>query len=83
MMCFGLKYTEDIAFKNWLNRTPGQFELWCPSVFQELVEFTNSSYLDFFKNIDKEAINYETTAIHICAHMFFENTEVKQKWQAF
>ena len=22
MMCFGLKYTEDIAFKNWLNRTP-------------------------------------------------------------
>ena len=26
-----------------------------------------------------EAINYETNAIHLSAHMFFERTEVKQK----
>ena len=32
--------------------------------------------------MDKEAINYETFVLHISAHMFFENTEVKQRWQS-
>ena len=32
--------------------------------------------------MDKEAINYETSVLHISAHMFFENTEVKQRWQS-
>ena len=82
MKCFGLQYTEDVSFKNWLNRTPEQLKLWCPSDFQELLDFTDSSNLDCFKNMDKEAINYETSVLHISAHMFFENTEVKQRWQS-
>ena len=72
MKCIELNYTEDIAFKNWLNRTPEQLRLWCPSDFQELLDFTDSSNLDCFKNMDKKAINYETNAIHISAHMFLK-----------
>ena len=33
-------------------------------------------------SLDKEAINYETSVLHLSAHMFFEKTEVKQKWQS-
>ena len=29
--------------------------------------------------MDKEAITYETNALHLSAHMFFERQEVKQK----
>ena len=82
MKCFGLQYTDDVSFKNWLNRTPEQLKLWYPSDFQELLDFTDSSNLECFKNLDKEAINYETSVLHISAHMFFENTEVKQRWQS-
>ena len=38
MMCFGLKYTEDIAFKNWLNRKPERLNMWHPSDFQDLLK---------------------------------------------
>ena len=72
MRCFGLKYTEDIAFKNWLNRKPEQLNLWQPSTFQELLNFNDSSNLECFKNMDKEAINYETSVLHVSAHMVFE-----------
>ena len=71
MMCFGLKYTEEIVFKNCLKHEPEQLNLWYLSDFQELLNFTDSSDLECFKNMDKEAIKYETTAIHISAHMFF------------
>ena len=50
--------------------------------FQDLLNFTDSSNLECFKNLDKEAINYETSVLHISAHMFFENMEVKQRWQS-
>ena len=49
-----------------------------PSSFQEIENFEDASNLAVFKCLDKEAINYETTALHISAHMFFERTEVKQ-----
>ena len=32
--------------------------------------------------MDKEAINYETSVLHVSAHMFFERTEVKQKFES-
>ena len=76
----GLVFTEDIAFKNWLNRKPEMLKLKAPVNFQELVDFFDSSNLECFKCMDKEAINYETSALHISAHMFFKKTEVKQKW---
>ena len=82
MKCFGLQYTDDVSFKNWLNRTPQPLKLWCPSEFQELLDFTDSSNLECFMNMDKQAINYETSVLHISAHMFFENAEVKQRWQS-
>jgi hypothetical protein len=82
MKCFGLRYTDDISFKNWLNRTPEQLGLWHPSEFQELLNFTDSSNLECFMNMEKEAINYQTSVLLISAHMFFENAEVKQKWQS-
>ena len=82
MKCFGLRYTDDISFKNWLNRTPEQLSLWQPSEFQELLNFTDSSNLECFMNMEKEAINYETSVLHISAHMFFERTEVKQMLQS-
>ena len=50
-----------------------------PKSFQELEEFTGASNFQVFKSLDMEAINYETNAVHLSAHMFFERTEVKQK----
>ena len=49
-----------------------------PSTFQELENFEGASNLVVFRCLDKEAINYETTALHVSAHMFFERNEVKQ-----
>jgi len=76
--CFGLIFLEDTAFKNWLNRKPEDFGLLSPSSFQELENFEGVSNLVVFRCLDKEAINYKTTALHVSAHMFFERTEVKQ-----
>ena len=70
--CFGLIFSEDTAFKNWLNRKPEDFGVILPSSFQEIENFEDTSNLSVFKCLDKEAINYETTALHISAHMFFE-----------
>ena len=50
--------------------------------FSGAVELDDSSSLECFKNMDKEAINYETTDIQISAHMFLENAEVQQKCQS-
>ena len=83
MMYFGLVLTEDITFKNWLNRKPEQLNLWCPSDFQELLNFTDSSNLECFKNMDKEAINYETNGIHISAHMFLKMLKLNRNGKVF
>ena len=79
MKCFGLIYSEETAFKNWLSHEPEDLGLILPISFQELEEFTGASNLQVFKCLDMEGINYETNAIHLSAHMFFERTEVKQK----
>ena len=50
-----------------------------PVNFQELVNFSGSRDLECFKSLDKEAINYETSVLHVSAHMCFERTEVKQR----
>ena len=71
MKCFGLIYSEETAFKNWLNRKPEDLGLILPRSFQELEEFTGASNLQVFKCFDMEAINYETNAAHLSAHMFF------------
>ena len=49
-----------------------------PSTIQELENFEGASNLVVFRCLDKEAINYETNALHVSARMFFERSEVKQ-----
>ena len=78
---FGLIFTEDTSFKNWLNCKPEDLGFILPKSFEELENFVDGSNLEVFRCLDKEAINYETNALHLSAHMFFEKTEVKQKWQ--
>ena len=72
MQCFGLIFTEDTSFKNWLNRKPEDLGFILPTNFQELEDFDGGSNLEVFRCLIKEAINYETSAIHLSAHMFFE-----------
>ena len=79
MQCFGLIFTEDTSFKNWLNCKPEDFGCILPKNFQELEDFVDASNLEIFRCLDKEAINYETSALHLSAHMFFERQDVKQK----
>ena len=62
--CFGLIFSEDTAFKNWLNRKPEDFGLLFPSTFQELENFEGARNLVVFRCLDKGATNYETNALH-------------------
>ena len=80
MQCFGLIFTEDTSFKNWLNRKPEDLGFILPKSFEELENFVEGSNLEVFRCLDKEAINYETNALHLSAHMFFERQDVKQKF---
>ena len=77
MQCFGLIFTEDTSFKNWLNRKPEDLGFILPKSFEELENFVDGSNLEVFRCLDKEAINYETNALHLSAHMFFERQDVK------
>ena len=79
MQCFGLIFTEDTSFKNWLNRKPEDLRFILPTNFQELEDFDGGSNLEVFRCLNNEAINYKTSAIHLGAHMFFERQDVKQK----
>ena len=79
MKCFGLIFTEDKAFKNWVSCKPEDLGFISPTSFQKLEEFVGGSNLEVFRCLDNEAINYETNALHLSAHMFFERQEVKQK----
>ena len=74
--CFGLIFTEDTAFKNWLNRKPEDIGLIFPASFQELEKYEGANNLVVFRCLEKEAINYETNALHVSEHMFFERNEV-------
>ena len=80
MQCFGLIFTEDTSFKNWLNHKPEDLGFILPKSFEELENFSDGSNLEVFRCLDKEAINYETNALHLSAHMFFERQDVKQKF---
>ena len=51
-----------------------------PKSFEELENFVDGSNLEVFRCLDKEAINYETNALHLSADLFFERQDVKQKF---
>ena len=80
---FWLIFTEDTAFKNWRNHKPEDLGLIFPASFQELENFEGASNLEVFRCLEKEAIKYETNALHISAHMFFEKEEVKRDFNMF
>ena len=73
-------FSEDTEFKNLLHRKPEDLGLIFPASFQELENFEGASNLEVFRCLEKEAINYETSALHVSAHMFFERNEVKESF---
>ena len=76
--CFGLMFTEEDIKTNWINRKLGDLKTSLPTTFEELEQFKNGHLLECFLNLEKEAIDYETKALHFSAHMFFEKPEVKK-----
>ena len=72
-------FTEDTSFKNCLNCKPEDLVVIFPTNFQDLEDFDGGSNLEVFRCLNKQAINYETSAIHLSPHMFFERQDVKQK----
>ena len=79
MQCFGSVFTEDTSFNNWLTRKPEDLDFILPANFQDLEDFDGSNNLKVLRCLNKEAIHYKTSAIHLSAHMFFERQDVKQK----
>ena len=76
---FGLIFTEDTSFKNWLNCKPEDLGFILPTNFQELEDFVGGSNLEVCRCLDKEAINYEKNVLHLSDCMFFDRQDVKQK----
>ena len=76
--CFGLIFTKEDVKTSWVNRKLEDLKIVLPTNFEELEQFKDGHLLECFQNMDKEAINYETKALHFSAHMFFEKPEVKK-----
>ena len=77
--CYGLIFTEENAKLNWINRRFGDLNINLPQSFDELEQFKDGHLLECFKCLSKEAIDYETKALHFSAHMFFEKPEIKKE----
>jgi hypothetical protein len=69
-------YTEENAKLNWINRTLGDF----PQSFEELEQQKDGHLLECFKCLSKDAIDYETRALHFSAHMFLKNRKSKSNY---
>ena len=80
--CVGLLFTEEDVKTNWVNRKVGDLNIELPTTFEELEQFKNGHPLYCFLNTNKEAVIYETQALHFSAHMFFEKPEVKKALHA-
>ena len=79
---FGLMYTEENAKINWTTRRLGDLPINLPRSFEELEQFKEGHLLECFRNLSKEAIDYETKALHFSAHMFYEKPEIKKQLYA-
>ena len=76
--CFGLVFTAEDVKTSWVNRKLDDLKIKMPINFEELEQYMDGHLLDCSLNMDEEAINYETKALHFSAHMFFEKPEVKK-----
>ena len=63
---------------NWVNRKLEDLNISLPTTFESLEQFKDGYLLECFLNLDKEAFNYETRALHFSAHIFFKKPEVKK-----
>jgi hypothetical protein len=75
-------YTEENAKINWTTRRLGDLPINLPRSFEELEQFKDGHLLECFKSLSKEAIDYETRALHFSAHMFYEKPEIKKQLYA-
>ena len=50
-----------------------------PQSFEELEQFRDGHLLECFKCLSKDAIDYETKALHFSAHMIFEKPGIKNQ----
>ena len=71
-------FTEEDAKTNWVNRKEGDLAFTFPDTLEKLELFKDGHLLECFKCWNKEAINYETKALHLSAQKFFEKTDVKK-----
>ena len=56
-----------------------KFKYKSPSIIQCFRTTQGRHLLECFKCLSKEAIDYETKALHFSAHMFFEKPEIKKE----
>ena len=61
-----------------MNRKLDDLKITMPTNFEELEQYKDGLLLQCFLNMENEAINNETKALHFSAHMFFEKPEVKK-----
>ena len=57
----------------------GDLHINLPQSFEELEQSKDGHLLELFKCLSKEAVDYETKALHFSAHMFFEKPEIKKE----
>ena len=77
-LVFWFGFTEEAVKISWVNRKLDDLKIKMPTNFEELEQYKDGHLLECFLNMDKEAINYETKALHFSAYMFFEKPEVKK-----
>jgi hypothetical protein len=65
-----------------MNRKLGDLPVNLPQSFEQLEQFKDGHLLECFRCLSKEAIDYETRALHLCAHTFFEKPEIKKQLYA-
>ena len=76
-------YTEENAKLNWINRRLVDLNINLPKSFEELEQFKDGHLLECFQCPSKDAIDYDTKALHFSAHMFFEKPELPEMVRNF
>ena len=75
----GLIFSEEESVNGWINRSTRDIKFRKPKTYAELETWDHGHTYECFHNLDIEVINAEIKALHFCAHLFYEKTEVKTK----
>ena len=76
--CFGLLFTDEDVKTHWINRKFGDLKISLPTKFEELEQYKDGHLLECFLSLEKEAIDYETKALHFSAHMFLRKQKSRK-----